>query len=474
MKVEAFYRNIKLMKRMRVMKRITKSMLIILCLFVALSTLFGCAKAPQTQDEAAQEDAQKEDTAPADQPKKDAVTIKFSGWGGPEEKDVFTKLLKDFEAKNPDVKVEYIHIPADYTGKMNTVLAGGNAPDVFYVPDGDFGRWVKSGLLLNIQEYVKSSNLDIGDIWETALGRYKYDGTLVGTGDLYALPKDIGPTVVYYNKELFDAANVPYPSAETPMTWEELVAVGKKLTKDTNGDGKPDQYGIGPIWWEGFVWANGGKILSDDRTEFVMNSKEAAEAMQFAADLRNVHKIAPDSRALQAMNDGQMFETGRMAMQIQGRWMTPAYRKLKFDWDVAPIPAGGEWNGWSGSVGFSIYKNSKNPDAAYKLVEYLAGPEGQKLQSELGFAIPNFKSMANTDVFLQPGQRPEHAEVFIKAAEAQSPGPWTYVPNNKWFDILNQNLGQLWDGKKTAEQLFNELKPEIDKALKEGNPQLFK
>lgn len=343
------------------------------------------------------------------------------------------------------------------------------------VPDGDFGRWVKSGVLLNIQEHVNKSDINIDDIWDSALIRYSFDGTRIGQGDLYALPKDIGPTVLYYNKELFDEAGIPYPSADTPMTFDELVETAKALTKDENGNGRIDQYGMGPIWWEGFVWSNGGNVLSEDRTEVVLNSPEALEALQFAADMRNVHKAAPDSRALEAMNDGQMFETGRLAMMINGRWAVPQYRNLNFDWDVAPLPAGktGVASGWSGSVGFGVNARTEKAEAAFKLVEYLAGPEGQELQAELGFAIPNFKSMANSDVFLQPGKKPENAQVFLQAAENQRPGPWTNVANNRWWDMLNQNFGQLWDGQKTAEQLINELKPELDKALKEGNPELF-
>ncbi|WP_214627707.1 ABC transporter substrate-binding protein [Paenibacillus agaridevorans] len=403
----------------------------------------------------------------------DKVKVKFAGWGDPSEKQVFDQLIKDFETKNPTIDVEYMHMPADYVGKMNTMLAGGTAPDVLYVPDGDFGRWVSAGLLMPIDNYVESSNIDIGDMWESGLKRYKYDGKKTGEGELYALPKDIGPIVLYYNKELFDAAGVPYPSAENPMTFDELLETAKLLTKDETGDGKPEQYGMGPAWWEGWIWGNGGKILSDDRKEFMMHEKAATDALQFAADLRNKHGVSPDTRALQAMNDGQMFETGKLAMMQQGRWMVPTYRKLDFDWDVAPNPTNGQWDGHSGSVGLGIYSKTANADAAFKLVEYLGGPEGQKLQSEMGFAIPSFKSMANSDVFLQPGQKPEHAEVFVKAAEVQKPGPWTNLPNAKWWDTLNQNLAQVWDGRKTAEALMNELKPEIDKLIKEGNPKLF-
>ncbi|OQP24307.1 ABC transporter substrate-binding protein [Geobacillus zalihae] len=403
------------------------------------------------------------------------VSLSISTWGAPDELAVFKELVSNFEKDHPNIKLRIIHIPNDYSGKMNTMLAGGTAPDIVFVSDGDFGRWVKAGLFLNIQEMVDNSDIKLDDMWESALGRYKFDGKRLGQGDLYALPKDIGPSVLYYNKELFDKAGLPYPDPKKPMTMEEFRDLAIKLTIDKNKDGKPEQYGSGPIWWEAFVWSNGGEVLNKDRTEFVLNSPEAVEALQFVADMTFKYHAAPDPKALQAMSADQMFETGRVAMVFNGRWMVPTYRKLKFDWDVAPIPVGktGISTGWSGSVGYAINKKTKFPKEAFEVIRYLAGEEGQKIQTKLGFAIPTYKSLSNTDLFLQPGQKPEHAEVFIEAAKNQRPGIWTLTPNNKWLDMLNQKLADLWNGKKSAKELMDSIKPGIDKALKEGNPELF-
>ncbi|MGG6314295.1 ABC transporter substrate-binding protein [Paenibacillus macerans] len=438
-----------------------------LCAFLSLTLLavglIGCGNAGKASSGSDSGNAPQADGT---------VTIQFAGWGDPSEKEVFTKLIKAFEDKNPTIKVDYLHIPSgDYVGKMNTILAGGNAPDVFYVPDGDFGRWVSQDLLLPIDDYVKNSAIDTADMWDSGLARYRYDGAVNGQGKLYALPKDIGPTVLYYNKDLFTKMNVPFPDSETPMTKEQLLDTAKKLTVK-NGD-KTTQYGMGPIWWEGFVLANGGKFLSDNKQEFVGGSQGTVDALQFAADLTNVHGVVPSSAALKDLNDGEMFKTGKLAMMISGRWMVPEFRKLTFDWDVAPLPAT-NWGGTSGSVGLAVYSKTKQVDASYKLVEFLGGPEGQKEQSLMGFSIPSFKSMADTDVFLQPGQKPEHAAVFIKAAEAQVAGPWTNLPNAKWYDLLSQGLAPMWEGKKSASDILNELKPKIDAAIKEGNPALFK
>lgn len=406
--------------------------------------------------------------------KDEIVQLTYNAWGSADEDAVMKKLLAAFEEANPNIKVKYNHIPDDYSNKMNTVLASGAAPDVFLCSDGDFGKWVTAGLIMNIQDQVETSGIDLEDMWDSALGRYKYDGKLLGQGDLYALPKDIGPTVLYYNKELFDEAGVPYPSAETPMTFDEFLEMCQKLTK-TDASGKITQYGTGPVWWEGFLWSNGGDFLNETKTEFIMNNPEGAEAMQFSADLINKYKVSPDSKATTDMSADQMFSTGKIATIGGGRWMVPTYRKLGFDWDIAPMPTGklNTWSGWSGSVGYAVYNKTKHPEEAFKLVQFLAGEQGQKLGTELGFQIPTFKSMSNTDLFLQPGQKPEHAEVFIKAAEHERPGSWTLTANGKWLDIFNQRAAEFWEGKASAQDVLNSMKPEVDKALKEGNPALF-
>ncbi|MBK8020889.1 MAG: extracellular solute-binding protein [Chloroflexi bacterium] len=393
------------------------------------------------------------------------VQLTFVGWGGPEEIEVFTQLTETFNANNDDVQIIYEHIPGDYATALNTRVAAGTPPDIAYIPDGNFYSFVSRGLLVSLQPFVDASDLiDEEQLWPSALGRYRFDpatGT-TGEGDLYALPKDIGPTVIFINRDLFEAAGVAVPDPNTPLTWDEVVEIGTQLTVDEQGRNPDDegfdpntivQWGVGDVFFENIVYGNGGRIVSEDGRTFVAaDDPNTIEAVQWISDLDHVYHIRPTAETATSIGWGALFEQGRVAMTTAGRWATTNFRNvLTFDWDVIPNfvgPSGslttypGEENcafsGWSGSVGLAIMANSAgeaNAELAYRFIEYLAGPEGQTEQAALGFQIPNQRDLADSDVFLQPGQPPENAQVFLEAARCERPGPWTETPlYGQWFD----------------------------------------
>ncbi len=393
------------------------------------------------------------------------VTLTFVGWGGPEEIEVFTQLTAAFNEANTDVQIIYEHIPGDYATALNTRVAAGTPPDIAYIPDGNFYSFAERGLLVSLEPFVQGSETINAEIlWPSALGRYRYDGETgtAGEGELYALPKDIGPTVVFINTDLFEEAGVPLPDPGTPLTWDEVVETGTQLTLDSQGlhpgeEGfDPDdivQWGVGDVFFENIVYGNGGRIVSEDGRTFVAaDDPNTIDAIQWVADLDHVYNIRPTAETATSIGWGALFEQGRVAMTTSGRWATTNFRNvLPFNWDVIPNfvgPSGelttypGEedctFSGWSGSVGLAIMANSAgedNAELAYRFIEFLAGPEGQTQQAALGFQIPNQRDLAETDVFLQPDQSPANAQVFLEAARCQRPGPWTETPlYGQWFD----------------------------------------
>lgn len=156
-----------------------------------------------------------------------------------------------------------------------------------------------------------------------------------------------------------------------------------------------------------------------------------------ASGKENGNKISPNPND---NIDSTMFTNQRLAMYVEGRYMVPEFRRdCKFNWDVAPLALweGGVEAGHSGSMCISMSKNSKNKDAAFELIEYLSGPEGQKELMKTGFNVPNQKSIARSDAFLVSDQPPYNNAVFVRAAEVQRGGDWTYLPGRR----LDRGMG---------------------------------
>jgi multiple sugar transport system substrate-binding protein len=403
-------------------------------------------------------------------------TVSFLGWGGPEEKEIVTSVLGGFARTEPGFTIAYNQIPGvgyDYVNKIRLMIVADIAPDVFYVPDGAFGELVSRGSLLDIDGYVEKSNvIRLDEMWATGIDRYRWDGSSLHRGALYCLPKDIGPTAIFYNADLLRQRGVPLPDPTVPMTWDEALETWKKLSYQ---DGSSRHYGISGFPYEPAAWSAGASILSDDKRSWVLDSDAGIEAVQWCADLALVHGVAPAmSTAGGGMGTRELFEAGLAAMHFDGRWMVPRFRKLGFAWDVAPVPVrtrGSPSISWSGSVGLCINPKSRHPAEAFRLIEYLAGPEGQTALTRTGFQVPNQKALARTEVFLQPGLAPAHPEVFLIAAETSRPGPWTDTPNAFWQDVFGTFIGKVWRGERTARSLLVELAPIVNQALRENNPQ---
>jgi multiple sugar transport system substrate-binding protein len=401
--------------------------------------------------------------------------VTFVGWGAPEEREVLREVIAAFEASHPTIHVHYIQVPGvgyDYLNKLRLMLVAGIPPDVFYVPDGAFGEFVRTGSLLDLEPLLAQTHaVDLDAIWPTALDRYRWNGQRLHEGQLYALPKDLGPTALYYDADRLRARGVAPPDPHEPMTWAEAIAKWRALTFD---DGGIHRYGITSFPYEDAVWSSGEDILSPDRRSWNLTAPAAVRAVQWCADLALREGVAPNPTRLGDTGGGgrELFEARLAAMHIDGRWMVPRFRQLDFDWNVAPIPVpekGAPSITWSGSVGLAVSARSPRGSDAFALVAYLAGPEGQKRLTATGLQLPNQRALASTDLFLQHDQRPRNADVFVRAAEMSRPAAATLVPNAFWNDVFGSFAEKIWRGDRTAASLLPEIKPRIEQALRRRN-----
>ncbi|WP_150307226.1 ABC transporter substrate-binding protein [Planctomonas psychrotolerans] len=404
--------------------------------------------------------------------------LTFMFRGGPDEQKAYEKAVGEFEEAN-GVDVNIIVTTADqYPTKLKAAIAGRQIPDVFYIGPGDLQAYVKNGIVKDITEYVEGSDtIDLDNIWDHGVDSYRFDGELIGQGAIYALPKDVGPFSFGYNKTMFEAAGIPLPDVDEPYTLEEFVDVAKQLTKDTNGDGTLDQWGTGlNVQWnlQPFVWGNGADWLNEDRTKVTVDTPEFAEALQWFADLQNVHGVTPSVGEAQTLDTYQRWMKGEIGFFPVAPWDLSTYEKLDFEWDTIPYPAGvsGETSAWIGTLGIAVSNSTKHPDEAVKLVEYLtANEEAQQTLVDAGIQIPNLKDMAETwaaDTSTMPANKQEFLQIVTDYGRGL-PGGNTY--NGEWYDEFFTNIQPVIDGKMTAADYLAEVQPKMQAFLDSANQQ---
>lgn len=384
-------------------------------------------------------------------------TITMAHWdsaGANIERTVVEAVLEGFSARYPEITVE-LEILQDYENTYGNKLAAGTAHDVFLVPDGVAAAWAPSGKLLNLTPCIEDSKVltNLEDIYDSCLTRYQYnsDTKRMGSGDQYALPKDVGPYVMYYNKDWFEDMEVELPPSDRIMTIEEATTMWQALTKkDENGN--ITGYGTATLPPEGLVWSAGGDFLNEERNGFPTDPDTLAglaKGYQYIQDAYYEYEVVPPSSFSGTVSGTNLFAQQKVATLISGRWEVSTFRELSFDWDVAYVPGFSEdpeHSMYSGSVGYGVNAATEHTEAAYKLVEYIASEEGQEILTATGFQIPVYETLALSDelVASEKDKGPENYEIFVEAAKTQGYGLWQYYRNTLWkvngYDVPSEYL----------------------------------
>lgn len=398
--------------------------------------------------------------------------LTFMFRGGEDEKKAYQAAINAFEDANPGVSVNVISTDADqYATKLQAAIAGNDIPDVFYVEQGDVMAYVDNGILKDITEEVENSDFDIENVWEYGINSYRYDGKNIGQGNIYGLPKDVGPFALGYNKAMFEEAGIDLPDPDTPYTFEEFVEVGKQLTKDNDGDGELDQWATGfNVNWSlhAFVWSNGGEYLSEDYSEVLIDSPEFIEALQYFADLQNVHGLTPSIAQAQTLDTYQRWMNGEIAFFPVGPWDMSTYATLDFEYDLVPWPAGktGVAATYIGSLGIGVSEATKHVDEAIELAMYLStSKEGQQQLVDAQIQIPNLIDMADewaADTESVPNNKKEFVDIVGEYGRAL-PAARTYTA--EWYDEFFINIQPVLDGEQTAEEYVKQVQPRMQELL---------
>ena len=395
---------------------------------------------------------------------KGPVTISFMAWGAPEELAVWQQIVDDFHTANPNITVNVEVSDWDsYWTKLKTLLAANTPPDVFAMDAPLYLDYQSRGVLLNLQPYIDKTAGFLDGYYPVTLQAYKLpDG-------YYGLPRDFQTVVLFYNKDMFDAAKLAYPTAT--WTYADMMTAAKSLTLDKNGDGTIDQWGFATdLWdmelsWSEAIWSWGGQVINADHTKTLIGEPAARQAWQYFYDMMFTDKSMPDTNT-SGQYGGDLFQAGIAAMTSIGHWAVPGYATTNFKWDVAPMPSapGGGRATSVNSAGFVVAKDSKNPDAAWEFIKYCLSQTGQTRLTELGLAIPVLESVANSPVFLQQKMVNINQQVFLDSLSFAQMKP-VFKGYDEWASTVGDGMAPIWAGEAELNATLDTVVPAADEVL---------
>ena len=444
------------------MKRLHLSAVSLL-MIVAMLLLAACAPiAPGAAAPAADAGS---DAAAAEGP----VTLTWALWGSPEEVASHQRVADAFMAEHPEIEIEIWNQPwDDYFTKIQALWASGD-PNV--IPDIAFlwptPRYAAEGVLENLDPYIEESGYDLDDYWPGLLESAKFEGSV------YGFPRDIESNIIYYSKDMFDAAGVEYPSDD--WTWDDFLAAAEKLTQKDDS-GATTVYALASEGGKASKWFNqaGGGYLDDfvNPSKCLLTEPASLRGIQFFSDLiENGYAMRP-ADLNQAGGDAAVFSSGQAAMILQNSSRVSTFNAAELNYDIAPapIPADGKrWNA-AGGAAWVMSSGSDNKDAAWTFLSWLQSPEGgQRIYTEAGEIFPALQSVANSPTFMTDAP-PANKGAFIIEAGASGVGGFGYFP--EWGELDGSVIGpgqdRIWAGEIGVEEGAAEICVQVDAFLAEN------
>lgn len=396
--------------------------------------------------------------------KEDGVTtIRFwHAMGGPLG-ETLSAMVKDFNATHPEIKVldENLASYENLEKKLLASLIAKNQPDIAQMYEAVTLKMALAGKLVQLDPLIdKDEEVDKDDIVPAMLDNVTFNGKI------WAFPFNKSLPVIYYNKEMFKEAGLDPDTP--PENWDQFLDFAKKLTKDTDGDGRNDQWGTAfpaENAWLYFctVLQYGGQLYDPETNTIGLDSPEAIEALQMFVDLVHKHKVAYTTTGFNHQND---FLAGQVAMVISSV-VSKVYmqNKFTFDWGMVPIPQGKVKASILSGTNVSIFKsNPERQKAAWEFIKWFTSTENTARWSLGTTYMPVRQSAINGETMQKAFKEdPRNLAAILQLPYSQ------YEPRiAPWYGcrkLTGSALEESLLGKRPVEEIMKEKVEEMNKEL---------
>lgn len=412
------------------MRKVKKSLAILLAAMLAAGALASCGNDSG------------DDTSGGTGGGGDSEKVSLSFWKSPHsdmEADYWADIIEQFNEEYPNVSVEFLSVAWDSVVEKETAaFASGDAPDITFQTE-QMPLYAKNGYLLSLNDYMSDEKKAAYP--QSSLDYCSYDGNIVG------VPFVALNSVMFYNVDLFEDAGI----TEVPTNWDEFLAAAQATTKDTDGDGTTDQWGVVYFprddYWQPLTFAiqAGADQWNANRTNVGFNNEAGIEGLTFFSDLYNEYGVALPLDVFSSQDEGEAyFYNGQVAMFPQQCNYANTIRSNAPDLNLGVflLPAGpaedaahSEWN-FTNIGMLSLTASSPNPDAAYDFIEFVTRPEIEsQYLSAVGFFSPQLstnETMYTDDEILQVCAEGITADMYLS-------------PVSDYTNGMYQGMKTLWE-----------------------------
>jgi multiple sugar transport system substrate-binding protein len=398
------------------------------------------------------------------------ATVQFYFSGDQPTAQLYQTLKEVYERQNPRYTLDLIHADTEIE-KLLTLIAAGTPADVFWNRVRTSQILIRrEGSLADVLPLMKRDKLTQDDFWPSAVKAYTYKG------GYYGLPTSASSNALYYNKEHFRQAGLPFPEElekQGRWNWDTLLETSRKLSGPEPGGGKK-RFGFlrptGLVLTVQYMWQNGGTPFSDDRTQCLLTSNECVGALQFLTDLVLKHQVSPGPTEPDAPNYRTNF---RVSMEQAGRYLLPealpGMQSGAIDPGMVVAPKGPKKDTTRGDdLAASILKSTKVLEAAWDFAKLWSAEEGQLIVLKSNRSYTARRSIARNPAILKQVLLPwESGETYFTGLNRTDVFPITpkFIP--QVADIFAREERAAHAGEKTVRAAMDSACQEIGPLLKE-------
>lgn len=422
---------------------------LLLSALLLLGTLVGCGGGSGENSPASKPNEPSENTSA------EKVDLRYAIWNA-DQAPALQTIIDEFEAENKDIHVELEVVQFDqYWVKLEAGASGSSLPDVFWMNAPNFQKYASNDILMDLSGV---EGIDFSNYADSLVELYTYEGKN------YGVPKDYDTIGLWYNKEIFDNAGVPYP--DQTWTWEKVVEAAQQLNDPANniyGFGAPlkDQEG-----YYNTILAAGGYVISDDAQKSGFDLEETKAGIAFLSDFVNKYQVSPTLSQYNENPNMTMFENGMVAMQFGGSWRQASIAKNELIADKAgvtymPIGPSGKNTCVVHGLSNAGAASTKHPAETKKFLAFLGSERAAEIQAETGTVLPAFNGAAEKWV---ASNEKVNLQVFVDMVESTAPFPAS-KDTAVWAAKVTENLTKVWQGDMSVENACNTIAIEMNAAL---------